>query len=109
LFECKNSLNKTFLIRKLINLKYKDDSSIAEHLNNFQDMVNKLTTIEIVLDDELLALSLLNSLLDNWETLVVFVSNFTNGKLTFDMVKDNLLNEETRRKGRLSSLLKMKF
>ncbi|CAJ1939908.1 unnamed protein product [Sphenostylis stenocarpa] len=28
LFESKNSLNKAFLIRKLVNLKYKDGSSV---------------------------------------------------------------------------------
>ena len=56
--------------------------------------------MEIVLDDELLALLLLNSLPDSWETLVVSLSNFApNGKLTFDMIKDSLLNEEIRRNG----------
>jgi len=39
-------------------------------------MVNQLTTMEILLDDELLALLLLSSLLDSWETLVVSLSNF---------------------------------
>jgi len=65
LFGSKNSLNKTCLIRKIVNLKYKDDSLMAEHLNNFQNIVNQFTTMEIVLDDELLALLLLSSLLDN--------------------------------------------
>ena len=56
--------------------------------------------MEIVLDDELLALLLLSSLPNSWETSVVSLSNYTpNGKLTFDMVKDSLLNEEIRRKG----------
>ena len=101
LFESKNSLNKTFLIRKIVNLKYKDVSPmVAEHLSHFQNMVNQLTTMEIVLDDELLALLLLSSLPDSWETLVVSLSNFgPNGKFTFGMVKDSLLNEEIRRKG----------
>lgn len=55
--------------------------------------------MEIVLEDELLALLLLSSLPDNWERLVISLSNSApNGKLTFDMVKDRPLNEETRRK-----------
>ena len=99
LFESKNSLNKAFLIRKIVNLKYKDGFSMAEHLSNFQNMVNQFTTMEIVLDDELLALLLLSSLPDSQETLLVSLSNSApNGKLTFDMVKDSLLNEEIRRK-----------
>ena len=56
--------------------------------------------MEIVLDDELLALLLLSSLLDSWETLMVSLGNCApNEKLTFDMVKDNLLNEEIKRNG----------
>jgi len=55
--------------------------------------------MEIVLDDELLALLLLSSLLDSWETLMVSLGNCApNEKLTFDMVKDSLLKEEIRRK-----------
>jgi len=97
LFKSKNSLNKAFLIKKIVNLKYKDGSSIAEHLRSFQNMVNQFITMEIVLDDELLALLLLSSLPNSWETLVVSLSNYTpNGKLTFHMVKDSLLNEEIR-------------
>ena len=50
-------------------------------------------------DDELQALLLLSSLPDSWETLVVSLSNFApNGVLQLAMVKDNLFNEETRRK-----------
>lgn len=35
-------------------MKYKDDSLMVEHLSNFQNMVNKLIAIDIVLDNELL-------------------------------------------------------
>jgi len=62
LFESKNSLNKTFFIRKIVNSKYKDGFSMEEHLSSIQNMVDQLTIIEIVLDDELLTLLLLNSL-----------------------------------------------
>jgi len=48
---------------------------MAEHLSSFQNMVNQFITMEFVLDDKLLALLLLSSLLDNWETLVVSLSN----------------------------------
>jgi len=73
---------------------------MAEHLSSFQNMVNQLTTMEIVLDDEILALLLLSSLPDSWETLVVSLNNFApNGNLTFNMVKDSLLNEEARKNG----------
>ena len=51
LFEFKSSLNMTFLIKKIVNLKYKNGSLVVEHFSSFQNMVNQLTTMEIVLDD----------------------------------------------------------
>ena len=55
--------------------------------------------MKLVIDDELQALLLLSSLPDSWETLVVSLSNSApNGVLQLAMVKDSLLNEETRRK-----------
>jgi len=63
--------------------------------------MSRCTRTKIVLDDEILALLLLSSLLDSWETnLVVSLSNFaSNGKLIFDVVNNSLLNEETKTKG----------
>ena len=82
-----------------MNLKYKDGNSIAEHLSNFHGLLNELSTIKLELDDEVHVLLLLSSLLDNWETLVVSLSNLApNGMIYVNMVKDNMFNEETRRK-----------
>lgn len=41
------------LIRKLINMKYKNGQSKAEHMSVFQNTVNQLTANDIKLDDEL--------------------------------------------------------
>ena len=55
--------------------------------------------MNLVIDDELQALLLLSYLPDSWETLVVSPSNSTpNGMLQLAIVKDSLLNEETRKK-----------
>ena len=40
------------MIRRLVNLKYKDGNSVAEHLNNFQGLLNELSTMKLELDDE---------------------------------------------------------
>jgi hypothetical protein len=99
LYERKTAQNKAFAIRKLAHLKLKEGRSVAEHLSEFQDLVNQLTRMNLVVDDELQALLLLSSLPDSWETLVVSLSNFApNGVLQLAMVKDSLFNEETRRK-----------
>ncbi|KAA8547298.1 hypothetical protein F0562_003838 [Nyssa sinensis] len=73
--EQKTATNKDFLIRKLVNMKFKEGSSIADHLNEFQSVVNQLVTMKMVIEDELQALLLLSSLPHSWETLVVTVSN----------------------------------
>ena len=55
--------------------------------------------MKINLDEEVQALLLLCSLPDSWNTFVVSLSNSApDGKLTPDMVKNSLLNEEARRK-----------
>ena len=82
-----------------MNLKYKDGNSVAEHLSNFQGLLNELFTMKLELDDEVQNLLLLSSLLDSWETLVVSFSNSTpNSVITINIVKDNMFNEEARRK-----------
>ena len=75
LYERKTAHNKASLIKRLGNLKLKGGKSVSEHLSDFQDIINKLTTMKVVLDDELQALFLLSSLPDSWETLVVTISN----------------------------------
>ena len=84
LYEKKTAQNKVFLIRKLVNLKFKDGNSVAEHLSDFQSIVNQLATMKMNLDDEFQALLMLSYLLDSWETLVVSLSNSApNGKFDF--------------------------
>ncbi|KAI5315217.1 hypothetical protein L3X38_044393 [Prunus dulcis] len=76
-----------------------DGRSVTEHLSDFQGLINLLTNMKMVLDDELQALVLLSSLPDSWDTLVVSLSNSApQGVLTLDIVKENMFNEEARRK-----------
>ena len=42
IFSRKTSRNKTTLIRKLVNLKYKDENNMVVHISSFQGIVNKL-------------------------------------------------------------------
>ena len=62
-------------------------------------MVNQLTRMNPVVDDELQALLLLSSWPDSWETLVMSISNFvSNSVLQLAMVNDSLVNKEIRKK-----------
>ena len=99
MYERKTAQNKATLIRRLVNLKYKNGHSVAEHTSDFQGLVNQLNALKMKIEDELQALLLLSSLPDSWDTLVISLSNSApNGNLTMDMVKDSLFNEEARRK-----------
>ena len=52
-YKHKTTGNKAFLIKKLVNLKFKEGSSIVGHLNDFRSIVNQLAAMKINLDDEL--------------------------------------------------------
>ena len=94
----KTAVNKASVIKQLAKLEYRDGSSVIEHLNVFQGHINQLTAMKINLDDEVQALLLLGSLPDSWNTLVSLSNSAPDGKLTPDMVKNNMLNEEAKRK-----------
>ncbi|KAF7151915.1 hypothetical protein RHSIM_Rhsim02G0085400 [Rhododendron simsii] len=99
MYQSKTSRNKALLMRRLVNLKLRSGDSVAVHSSEFQNLVNQLDSVGLKFDDELQALLLLSSLPDNWETLVVSLSNSaTDGKLSMSIVKDALFNEEARRK-----------
>ena len=65
IYEQLTAHNKANLMKKLINLKYKEGRSTTEHTSEFQGLVDQLTIMKIILDDELQALLLLSSLSDN--------------------------------------------
>jgi len=50
LYARKTENNKMFLIRQLLALKYTDGTSMTNHLNNFQGIINHVSTIGIKFD-----------------------------------------------------------
>ena len=80
-------------------MRYKHGADMAEHLSNFQDLINQATTLNLNLDDEIQTLLLFNSLLDNWETMVISINNLAlNGVLTMDIAKEVMMNNELKKK-----------
>ncbi len=95
----KSSINKSFALKQIIRLRYKDGASMNEHLSSFQGLLNQAVNVGLKLDDEVQTLLLFSSLPDSWDTLLVSISNSTqDGVLTLDQVKEALMNEEVRRK-----------
>jgi gag-polypeptide of LTR copia-type len=67
----------------MVNIKYQEGSLVSDHLSRFQDCANHLSTMKMVLDEELQDLILLSSLPDSWEILVMSLSNSApNGVVT---------------------------
>ena len=102
MLENKNVVNRVSIFCKIVRLRYQDDASMVEHMNAFQGLINQTTSQELLVANEVLALLLLGSLLDSWETLVVTLGNAgQEGKdLSMARIKSSLLNEEARRKNR---------
>eukprot|EP00253_Pinus_taeda_P034454 PITA_34454 len=75
----------------------KDGDSVIEHLNAFNTVVSHLSSVDIKISDEDKCISLLCSLPDSWDSLVIAIgSNAT--ALQFDEIVSTLLTEEMRRK-----------
>jgi hypothetical protein len=95
LYQSKSLVNKLFLRKKLYNLRMRDGDSVAEHLNAFNTVVSQLVSVEIKISDEDKCISLLCSLPDSWDSLVVAIGSNTTS-LKFDEVVSSLLSEEMR-------------
>ncbi|GFZ04844.1 hypothetical protein Acr_17g0004160 [Actinidia rufa] len=78
MYQAKTSRNKALLMRRLVNLKLQRDTIVAEHMSEFQSLVNQLTSVDLQFDSE--------------------INSAPNGKLTTSMVMDALFNEEARRR-----------
>src|ERR1044072_37493 len=64
LYASKSGNNKLYLLNSLMNLRYKEGTSISDHLNEFQGLRDQLSGMSIKFDDEVLGLWLLNTLPD---------------------------------------------
>jgi hypothetical protein len=73
----------------------RDGDSVIKHLNAFNIVVSQLVSVEIKISDEDKCISLLFSLPDLWDSLVVAIDSNTTS-LNFDEVASSLLSEEMR-------------
>ena len=97
LYQSKSLVNKLFLRKKLYNLRMKDGDSVAEHINSFNNVVSQFSSIDIKISSEDKCISLLCSLSDSCDSLVVVIGRHTT-ILKFDEIVLALLSEEMRRR-----------
>ncbi|KAL9262034.1 Retrovirus-related Pol polyprotein from transposon TNT 1-94-like protein, partial [Drosera capensis] len=99
MYEKSSASNKVFLIRQLVNTKMREGACVTDHVNEFNSILSRLTLVQVVFDDEIQTLLLLSSLPDSWSGTVTAVAS-TSGttKLTFNGIRDLILNEDIRRR-----------
>jgi len=104
LYAPKSDNNKLYLLDCLMNLRYRENYSISDNLNEFQGLLDQLSGMGINFDDEVLGLWLLNTLPESWEIFGVSITNsILKGIISLQMAKSDVFNEEMRRKTHGSS------
>ena len=99
MYEKPSANNKVHLMKKLFNLKMVENTSVAQHLDEFNTITNQLSSVEIDFDDEIHALIVLTSLPNSWEAIRMAVSNsIGKEKFKYNDIRDLILVEEIRKR-----------
>jgi hypothetical protein len=98
LYQSKSLVNKLFLQKKLYHLRMEDGDFLTEHLNAFNTLVSQLGSVNIMIAKEDKCITLLCSLPDSWDNLVVAIGSTTQSTLKYEDVVASLLSEEMRQK-----------
>jgi hypothetical protein len=97
MYEKPSANNKVHLMKKLFNLKMAEEVSVAQNLNEFNAVINQLSSMEIDFDDEIRALIILASLPNSWEAMrMAMSSSVRKNKLKYEDIRDLILSEEMR-------------
>lgn len=98
LYQSKSLVNNLFLQKKLYHLRMEDGDSVTDHLNVFNTLVSQLVSVDVKMEEEDKCITLLCSLPDSWDNLVVAIGSSTKSALKFEDIVSSLLSEEMRRK-----------
>lgn len=97
-FEQKGLATQIFLRRKLINLKFVDSEPMQNHINKIRELADQLDSIGDTVKDKELAIIVLCSLPERYDSLILSLEARSPSDLTFDFVAGRLLAEEERQK-----------
>ena len=68
-------MNKLFLQKKLFHLKMDKNDTVTEHLNVYNTLVSQITSVGIKMAKEDKCITLLCSLSDSWDNLIVAIGS----------------------------------
>lgn len=84
--------NKITTLKKLVNLKFEEEGWIYKHVRAFSGLVDELSSMNVVMNEELRGLLLMSSLPKNYEDFVISCCDKApKGELTMQFVKSELL------------------
>ena len=95
LYQSKSMVNNLFLRNKLYLLRMNDGDSVIEHLNAFNTVISQMLSADTKIVEEEKCISLLCSLSDSWDNLVMAIRR-NNTTLKIHNVVVALLLEEMR-------------
>jgi hypothetical protein len=97
-YQSNSLVNKLFLRKKLYHLRMEDGDYVIEHINSFNTLVSQLGFVNITIVEEDKYITLLCSLPDSWDNLVVAIGSTTQSTLKYEDVVASFLFEEMRQK-----------
>jgi hypothetical protein len=93
LYQSKSMVNKLFPRKKLYLLGMSEDSLVIDHLNSFNTIISKLSSMDLKITEEEKCISVLCSFPDSWDNLVMAIgSNSTT--LVLEYMVAYLMSEE---------------
>jgi hypothetical protein len=71
LYQSKSFVKNSFLQKNLYHLRMDDGDSMTKHLNSFNILVSQLVSIDTKMEEKVKCITLLCSLSNSWDNLVV--------------------------------------
>lgn len=96
-FEAKGLAARIFLRRKFFNIKLKEGDGMQAHINQVRELAEQLDAIGAPVTDSDIAMTLLCSLPEQYDSLIVALESRPSDDLTSEFVASRLLAEEKRR------------
>ena len=81
LYQSKSLVNKIFLQKKLFHFRMDENDTVTEHLNVYNTMVSQVTSVGIKMAEEDKCITLLCSLPDSWDNLIVAIGRSSQATL----------------------------
>ena len=102
-YEAKGLAAKVYLRRRFFNVKLQDGTTMQTHINHVRDLADQLFNIGAGVSDEDIAMTLLCSLPETYDYLIVALESRSSEELTSDFVSARLIAEEKRKEESINS------